>query len=138
MKAKTILLLSALSLIITGCSDSQTQEATKIKEIKNTTAQKQETQIAQEVSDVKKVYMIAEIYNSMCVECHSSDGSGNTEKLTPSMATLSQKEMQDALLEIENDDGHIIMQHNREQILKMGMQYKAEEMAQYMFTRFNQ
>ena len=73
----------------------------------------------------------------MCVECHSPDGSGNVEKLTPSMADLTQQEMLDALIEVENDDGHIIMEHNRDQILKMGMEYSAQDMAKYMFEKFN-
>ncbi|MEA3554259.1 MAG: cytochrome c [Campylobacterota bacterium] len=30
-------------------------------------------------------YTMEQIYNKMCIECHSSDGSGNTDKLTPSM-----------------------------------------------------
>lgn len=82
-------------------------------------------------------YTMEQIYNNMCIECHSSNGSGNTEKLTPSMADLSLLEIKESLLEIENEDGHVIMQHNRDQILKKGMQYSAQEMASYLHTRFN-
>ena len=82
-------------------------------------------------------YTMKQIYNSMCIECHSSNGSGNTEKLTPSMRDESEKEIKEALIDIENDKGHIIMEHNRGEILKMGMQYKADEMARYMHKRFH-
>lgn len=82
-------------------------------------------------------YTMEQIYNNMCIECHSSNGSGNTEKLTPSMANLSLNEIKESLLEIENEDGHVIMQHNRDQILKKDMKYSAKEMATYLHTRFN-
>ncbi len=85
-----------------------------------------------------KTYTMDEIYNNMCIECHASDGSGNTEKLTPAMKSQTQAEMEQELKEVEADDGHIIMEHNREQILKKGMQYSAKDMAAYMFKRFNQ
>ncbi len=81
-------------------------------------------------------YSMDEIYNSMCIECHSANGSGNTEKLTPSMRGQSQKEMRDSLVEIEQDKGHIIMEHNRDEILKLGMEYSANDMASYMYKRF--
>jgi len=32
-----------------------------------------------------KNYSMDDIYQKMCIECHSSDGSGNKDKLTPSM-----------------------------------------------------
>jgi len=81
-------------------------------------------------------YSMEQIYNDMCIECHSSNGSGNTEKLTPSMANLSLKEFEESLIEVENDNGHVIMEHNREQILKKGMKYSAKEMASYLHSRF--
>jgi len=83
-----------------------------------------------------KVYTMEEIYNSMCIECHSADGSGNTEKLTPTMIGQNQAEILQALKDIEADKGHIIMEHNRGEILKMGMQYSAQDMAAYMFDKF--
>ena len=81
-------------------------------------------------------YTMIQIYNNMCIECHSSDGSGNTDKLTPSMIGQSEKEIRDSLLEIEKDKGHIIMEHNRGEIMKMGMEYSAQDMAKYMYNRF--
>lgn len=81
-------------------------------------------------------FTMEEIYNKMCIDCHSSNGSGNTEKLTPSMTSLSLLEIEEALLEVEDDNGHVIMEHNRGQILKRGMEYSAKEMASYMYTRF--
>jgi cytochrome c553 len=81
-------------------------------------------------------YTMDEIFNRMCIECHSSDGSGNTEKLTPSMIGQSEEEIRDSLVEIEKDKGHIIMEHNRGEIIKMGMQYSAQDMAKYMHKRF--
>ncbi|MEA2098734.1 MAG: c-type cytochrome [Campylobacterota bacterium] len=79
-----------------------------------------------------------EIYNSMCIECHSSNGSGNTEKLTPTMVGQSETEIRESLVEIEKDKGHIIMEHNRDQILKKGMNYSSKDMASYMYKRFNE
>lgn len=138
MKQKTTILLFSLALITIGCSDSKTQETKKVEAVKTTEVKPQETKVVEKVLTApKKVYTIDEIYNAMCVECHSPDGSGNVEKLTPSMVDMSQKEMQEALLEVENDDGHLIMEHNREQILKMGMEYSAKEMSEYMFKKFN-
>ncbi len=83
------------------------------------------------------IYSMEHIYNNMCIECHSSDGSGNTQKLTPSMIGQSEKEIEDALIEIEKDQGHIIMEHNRGEIIKMGMKYSAKNMAEYMHKRFS-
>jgi len=137
MNKKTTTLLFTLALIITGCGDSKTQESTKVQEVKTADVKVQQTKIIKDVTTPKKVYSIDEIYNSMCVECHHTDGSGNKEKLTPSMVDLSQKEIQDTLLDIENDNGHVIMEHNRGKILEMGMEYKAEDMAKYMFEKFH-
>jgi len=72
----------------------------------------------------------------MCIICHSSNGSGNTEKLTPSMIGQSQKDIEQALLDIENDKGHVVMEHNRGEIIKRGMQYSESDMATYMYQRF--
>ncbi len=82
-------------------------------------------------------YSMEHIYNNMCIECHSADGSGNTEKLTPSMIGQNEKEIKNALIEIEKDQGHIIMEHNRGEIIKMGMQYPAKNMAEYLYKRFS-
>ena len=82
-------------------------------------------------------YTMEQIYNKMCIECHSSNGSGNTDKLTPSMIGQTQNEIETSLKDVENDNGHIIMEHNRGKILEMGMKYSADEMAEYMFKRFN-
>ena len=85
----------------------------------------------------KDKYTMDEIYNTMCIECHSSDGSGNTEKLTPSMIGQNEKEIYDSLVEVENDRGHIIMEHNRGEIFKKGMNYPAKGMSTYMIKRFS-
>jgi mono/diheme cytochrome c family protein len=134
----TAFVLSALIAFV-GCNDSKKEQHTtqphkapkhlKIVPVK-------EVAKAEEVK-VKKVYTIDEIYNNMCIECHSTDGSGNTEKLTPSMVGHSEKDIREALLEVEQDKGHVIMEHNREQILKKGMEYSADAMASYMYKRFN-
>jgi cytochrome c553 len=94
--------------------------------------------MALNLSATEKKYSMDEIYNLMCIECHSSDGSGNTEKLTPSMVGQSEEEMLSSLIDVENDDGHIIMEHNRGEIIKKGMKYSAKDMAAYMYVRFNQ
>jgi len=133
MHYKSIIFVLSSFILLGGCTDSAQEvkkEALKIIEvapIKATVEKVVET----------KVYTIDEIYNSMCIQCHSSDGSGNTEKLTPSMSHLSEKEMISELQEVEADQGHIIMEHNRGKILKMGMEYHTEDMAKYMFKRFN-
>jgi len=132
----TTLILGALMLLV-GCSDSKIQNS-EVKESKKALEIiKVEAVAKKEQADVKKDYTIEEIYNSMCIECHSTDGTGNTEKLTPSMATLTEQEMLDALKDVEADQGHVIMEHNRGEILKMGMEYSAQDMAKYMHERFN-
>ncbi len=147
-KSSTILLLSSAFIFI-GCSDSATD---KVKEPKINQAKENKVivpakidtniqQVKEESSKVietkKAIYTIDEIYSAMCIQCHSSDGSGNTEKLTPSMTSLSQEEIKKALIEVEEDKGHIIMEHNRGEILKLGMEYSAKDMASYMYNRFH-
>ena len=85
----------------------------------------------------KDTYTMEQIYEKMCIECHSSNGSGNTDKLTPSMRDETLNDITDSLKEVENDNGHIIMNHNREKILEMGMEYSAKDMAEYMYKRFH-
>ena len=133
MNYKTILLSLTLLLTFNGCSDSTDEKATSAlaKQPALTHAK-----IALNKSIEKKNYTIDEIYNKMCIECHSTDGSGNTDKLTPSMVKLSQDEIFTALKDVENDKCHIIMEHNRGEILKMGMEYSAKDMAEYMHKRF--
>ena len=139
MNYKTTTLILSAFMLFAGCSDSQTQKASE-------PATKEPVKVEQKVKIeetpvkeiiVNKDYTIEEIYNAMCIQCHSADGTGNTEKLTPSMATLSEEEMFDALKEVEADQGHIVMEHNRGEILKMGMEYSADDMAKYMYKRFN-
>ena len=144
---KTIYTLASVLLLV-GCSDSQneTKNTTVSKEplkiieapaIKAPKVQAPKVQTPLEVSIPTENFSMEKIYNSMCIICHSADGSGNTEKLTPSMTHLSEQEMVSELKEVEADEGHIIMEHNRGEILKMGMEYKAKDMAKYMFDRFN-
>ena len=83
-----------------------------------------------------KKYSMEQIYNKMCIECHSANGSGNTDKLTPSLRDDTQEDIFESLKEVEDDNGHIIMNHNREKILEKGMQYSAKDMAEYMYKRF--
>ena len=131
----TAFILSTL-IAFSGCSDSKTEQTAEVKTqtplkivpVAETTAVK--------VVEVKKEYSLEEIYNTMCIVCHSTDGSGNTEKLTPSMLGQSEEEMKNSMIEIEKDEGHIIMEHNRGQILKRGMEYSASDMAGYMYKRF--
>ncbi len=132
----TTLILGALMLLV-GCSDSKIQNSEVKDSKKALEIIKVEAVAKKEQAVVKKDYTIEEIYNSMCIECHSADGTGNTEKLTPSMATLTEQEMLDALKDVEADQGHVIMEHNRGEILKMGMEYSAQDMAKYMHERFN-
>ncbi len=84
----------------------------------------------------KDQYTMKQVYEQMCIECHSTNGSGNTDKLTPSMRGESLEDITISLKEVENDNGHVIMNHNREKILEKGMKYSADEMAEYMFNRF--
>jgi cytochrome c553 len=139
MYYKTTAFIFSALILFSGCSESKREQTADVKTKEPVQIeQKAEAQvIAQEEVVVKKDYTIEEIYNSMCIECHSADGTGNTEKLTPSMATLTEQEMIIALKDIEADQGHIIMEHNRGEIIKMGMEYAAEDMAAYMHKRFN-
>jgi cytochrome c553 len=82
-------------------------------------------------------YTMNEIYNQMCIQCHSSDGSGNPDKLTPSMRDRSLSEIQLALWDIEQEKDHIIMSHNREKILEKGMQYNIIEMSKYLYKKMH-
>jgi len=85
-------------------------------------------------------YTMKQIYDEMCIECHRSDGSGNTDKLTPSLKDSTLQEMITSLKDVEkNKDSfdHIIMEHNRDKIIEKGMQYSAKEMSEYMFNRFH-
>ncbi len=132
----TTLILSALILFV-GCSDSKIQNSEAKEPKKTLDIIKVEAVAKKEQAIIKKDYTIGEIYNSMCIECHSADGTGNTEKLTPSMANLTEMEMITALKEVEADQGHVIMEHNRGEIIKMGMEYSADDMAKYMHQRFN-
>ena len=129
-----ILLLSSL-LIFIGCGDSQTTNK-QISETKTITNHAKPIQTKQETI-INKNYTMDEIYNNMCIQCHSTDGSGNTEKLTPSMVGETQQEIEDSLIDIEKDKGHIIMEHNHGEILKKGMNYSPKEMSVYMDKRFN-
>ena len=133
MNYKTIA-LSLLTLIaFASCSDSKTTK-TETAVVESKEAVKTIEPI--KVTEVKKEFTIDEIYNNMCIECHASNGSGNTEKLTPTMIGQTQEDIRNSLVEIEKDKGHIIMEHNRGEILKKGMEYSADEMAKYMYKRF--
>ncbi len=133
-KTSTILFLS-LILTFTACSESKQEQEAPTEPIKvQETLTKSQVDIP---TKIQKSYSIDEIYMSMCIECHSDNGSGNTEKLTPSMIAQTKDEIKDSLLHIENDEGHIVMQHNRGEILKMGMNYSAEDMANYMHSKFS-
>ncbi len=140
MNYTTPLLTLCSIILLNGCGDSA-KESSKQSITKEpvTVAQKMPAkEMPTTKAIVKKDYTIDEIYEAMCITCHASDGSGNTEKLTPSMSDLSKDEMYRALKEVEDDEGHVIMEHNRGKIIKMGMEYKAQDMSNYMFKRFNQ
>ena len=138
MNYKISILAISFIVLFSGCSNQE--KITEDKVVKNPfeTAKKTVAKTVEEKVLEKKVYTMNEIYNTMCIECHSANGSGNTEKLTPSMAMSTEAEMIAALIEVEEDKGHVVMEHNRGKIVKMGMEYKAQEMAKYMFNRFNQ
>jgi len=136
MKHYKISFLVLFVLILSGCSEQKkeqtiTKPIPKAQEIKVIEVKKIEEVV------IKKDYTIDEIYNSKCIECHASNGSGNTEKLTPSMIGQSEEEIRDSLTDIEDDKGHIVMEHNREKIVDAGMKYSAKDMAAYMYKRFN-
>ncbi|MEA3228008.1 MAG: hypothetical protein U9P38_02930 [Campylobacterota bacterium] len=134
MNYKNILFSLSLFFIFSGCNDADENSSVSVSN-KFLTVETKNTANPQVVSS--KDYTIDEIYNSMCIECHSTDGSGNSDKLTPSMVKLTQNEIYVALKDVENDKGHIIMEHNRGEILKMGMEYSAKDMAEYMHKRFS-
>ncbi len=134
MNYKAIAFILSTLIAFTGCSDSKTEETSKAKE--KTPLKIIPVAETKMVKTVKKEYSLEEIYNTMCIECHSDNGSGNTEKLTPTMVGQTQEEIKNSLIEIEKDNGHIIMEHNRGEILKQGMEYSADDMASYMYKRF--
>ena len=84
MHYKTTAFIVTALILLAGCSDSKTETTTQSKTEKSVEIeQKVETKVApvapKEEVIVKKDYTINEIYNSMCIECHSADGTGNTE-----------------------------------------------------------
>ncbi|WP_324171745.1 cytochrome c [Sulfurimonas sp.] len=136
MKNYKTAFVAVFLLTLSGCSEqkeeqTKTMQAPKVQEIKVIEV----AQVKQEI--VQKQYTIEEIYNTKCIECHATDGSGNTEKLTPTMIGQSLEEITDSLTDIEDDKGHIVMEHNREKIVDAGMEYGAKDMATYMYNRFN-
>lgn len=142
MNYKTSILAISFMLLLGGCNDQETSTGEKVVKNPFETAKEKaaEAKVTHKevVNNNGKVYTMDEIYNAMCIECHSADGSGNTQKLTPSMKSDTEAEIFTALKDVEDDNGHIVMEHNREKIIKKGMEYKADEMASYMFNRFNQ
>lgn len=142
MKTQFLAIITLTAIIFVGCSnpkdaDDDNTDIMSAQPAKNITS-KPKPQTASDENAVveKKSYTLDEIYNTMCIECHSDDGSGNTDKLTPSMRGMELTETETALKDVEQEEGHVIMQHNREKIIQMGMEYDAKEMAKYMFDRF--
>jgi cytochrome c553 len=144
MKLTSTILLSVSTLFLLGCSDSNTQQIKQVstdnsptKKIEVEVKKKDKTaKISKEIEN-KQEYTLHETYEYMCKECHSKDGSGNPDKLTPSMVDNSQDEIYEALVEVEEGEGHIIMEYNHGEIIKMGMQYPPKDMAKYMYERFH-
>ncbi|MFT7002994.1 MAG: cytochrome c553 [Sulfurimonas sp.] len=138
MKQKNIIIfLTSIIMILTlsACSDENTTKTIAATETVAASEPVASTEAVAESAPIK--YTMEQVYNEMCIKCHSTDGSGNTERLVPSMKGFAQNEIEEALLEVEDDNGHVVMEHNREQILKKGMEYSAKEMSAYMFKRFN-
>ena len=137
MKYKTTALILCGAMFFVGCNEDKKDEPVKAQQKAAMHVRIDTPAAIVEKVIVKQDYTIDEIYNSMCIQCHSADGSGNTEKLTPSMRDLSQQEMFDELKNVEDENGHVVMEHNRDKIVEMGMEYSAKDMAEYMFKRFN-
>ncbi len=131
MKNYNISFLVVSLIFLSACSEQKKEQTKTTQKVQEVKAPKVKELI------VKKTYTMQEIYDTKCITCHQSDGAGNTEMLTPSMIGKSEKEIRDALKDIENDKGHIIMKHNREKIFEEGLEYSAKDMAKYMHKRFN-
>lgn len=102
-----------------------------------------------ETKEEKKVvtykYTTAEVYTNMCAKCHGDQAQGNPKKKGPA---LNDQTVQDLKLGIEdfknggngvNSSGseHEVMEHNYKSIIKKGMDYDTDAMAQYIYDNFN-
>jgi len=128
---KTVLSIMAAALVvmISGCTDDNTQ-ALKEK--------------------VTYTYTTSEVYQQMCANCHGQKAQGNAEPNKhgkpkgPPLNTLKLYELKLALTDIK-DGGlnqssgtdHEVMGHNNKAIVKKGMDYDTDAMAEYIYNNFN-
>ena len=125
--ATTILGLSALFLI-TGCSGGGEQKKQVVKTYKYSTAQ---------------------VYTEMCVKCHGKQGEGVKElnkqgkPKGPAINDLDVHELTMAIIDIKggmdsqsSGSDHEIMEHNYKAIVKKGMDYDTDTMANYIYNNF--
>lgn len=127
-KATTIIVGLSILLLITGCSESE-KKSEEIKNYKYTTEQ---------------------VYALMCANCHGIQGEGileltkdgrqkgpaiNTQELYELKLTLT--DMKSGGLNQSSGTDHEIGEHNMKAILKKGMDYDADSMAEYIYDHFH-
>lgn len=90
-----------------------------------------------------KTYTVSEIYGKMCSKCHGLNAEGNPKKKGPALNEMTAHEIEAELLDIQNSEmnqssgsEHEVMEHNQKKIEQKGMQYKPEEMAEYIAVHF--
>ena len=127
--ATTILGLSALFLI-TGCSGGG--EKQQPKEV------------------VTYQYSTDHVYTKMCVKCHGNQGEGVKElnkQGKPKGPAINDQEVHELQLSItdiksggldsqSSGTDHEIMEHNYKAIVKKGMDYDTDTMANYIYNNF--
>ncbi len=126
--ATTIILGLSTLLLMSGCTES----AKKSEEIKS------------------YKYSTEQVYTEMCVKCHGLQGEGvaelakNGKPKGPAINDQEVYELKLSLTDIKNGGlnqssgtDHEVMEHNFKAILKKGMDYDTDAMAEYIFNNFH-
>ncbi len=130
MKKIAMMVLGLTTLVlITGCSE----KAKKTEEVKT------------------YKYSTEQVYNDMCVKCHGKQGEGVAELAKngkPKGPAINDQEVYELKLSItdiksgglnqSSGSDHDVMEHNYKAIVKKGMDYDTDSMANYIFDNFYQ
>lgn len=81
------------------------------------------------------------VYTKMCSSCHGMKGEGNPNiPDAPALNSLSKEDLVIKLSDIKGkgfDNAHEKMEKNQKIIELRGMKYNSNEMAEYIYSRFN-
>ncbi len=129
MKKITMIALGLSAFVLmTGCTD----DAKKTKEVKT------------------YKYTTEQVYKEMCIKCHGDHGQGVSELAKngkPKGPALNDQEVYELKLSItdiksgglnqSSGTDHDVMEHNYKAIVKKGMDYDTDAMANYIFNNFH-